>query len=626
VSQVVRASIRREPVSQAEMLAATPSLAAIWSQHVGNLIFFILFLVYPGCIAKIFSAFQCISLPESGERFLRADLSINCDSERHQLLQWAYAAPMLIVFPLGVPLLLFLVLRKYRDRLLHWQVEEKRAECLAMLRQLGSTPSVPMGQPELTVNEVPLTVNEVRDAAKADHHIPLYVHRVVAGYALRFYYFELFEMARKLCLVGLSVAFEPGSVVQVAYGLLVCFVSFGAYMLCSPYEERQESTLAELCQLHVFVTLVASLILRTERSNGDTDGSGARSLDVVLLILTSLPIVLAVLFETRLPTLLLKLLCASQGARRDLLPARRDERAKQDAEQAVASPGSSRPQLMGDSHLSDELRSLDRTQETRECTPMSSRCQDCIGGAMQSQRKTKKTSFAEEGDGRLSSRCQGCREGAMQSQRKSRKTSLAEEANGWLAEMSTMRRIREGKRRSHLFEFSQCDPISEKSKSARFTAREAPPPLSGCHEQPRTIHQLRPITDAPQVPQQPECRGESSMTKKPLEGRLGGGTTQGRPSQSTLRRSSLRNARRLGGNRHTQEDFHRTTCQSLPSPTSLPGPSVDSHQASMDSSMMQLQGNATILREVACTAAESEANLHVRRGSCGSITRASCRI
>ena len=83
------------------------------------------------------------------------------------------------------------------------------------------------------------TPDEVRHAALRDPEIPAYIHRAMAGYALHYYYFEVFEMMRKLALVGVAVVFEPGSMEQASYGLLVCFFCVVVYSSCSPYVDRR---------------------------------------------------------------------------------------------------------------------------------------------------------------------------------------------------------------------------------------------------------------------------------------------------------------------------------------------------------------------------------------------------
>ena len=55
----------------------------------------------PSCTAVVFSTFNCDSF-DNGERYLKADYSIDCDSATHRGYQ-TFASVMML-WPLGVPL------------------------------------------------------------------------------------------------------------------------------------------------------------------------------------------------------------------------------------------------------------------------------------------------------------------------------------------------------------------------------------------------------------------------------------------------------------------------------------------------------------------------------------------
>ena len=86
--------------------------------------------------------------------------------------------------------------------------------------------------------------------------LPRYMVKLVGDYRGRYYYFEILECARKLLLVCIPVFFDPqGSVGQLMFGLLVCFVTFGVYSFMQPYKDA--NTLAMIAQ----VTSCSSLVL-----------------------------------------------------------------------------------------------------------------------------------------------------------------------------------------------------------------------------------------------------------------------------------------------------------------------------------------------------------------------------
>lgn len=118
-----------------------------------------------------------------------------------------------------------------------------------------------------------------------DGRLPEHVKKLIQGYELRVYWFEVFECLRKLALIGVPVFFDAGSFNQLAYGLIVAFVTFGAYMLFAPYTNEDDDLLAQLCQGQTFFSLVAAMLL----ISGDK-GLGGRNLDVLLVVCTTAPV------------------------------------------------------------------------------------------------------------------------------------------------------------------------------------------------------------------------------------------------------------------------------------------------------------------------------------------------
>lgn len=74
----------------------------VWHKHISIAIFF-LFFIYSSVSHHIFSAFSCETL-DDGISYLRADYSVRCWSDRHVACK-AYAGLMVLVYPVGIPVL-----------------------------------------------------------------------------------------------------------------------------------------------------------------------------------------------------------------------------------------------------------------------------------------------------------------------------------------------------------------------------------------------------------------------------------------------------------------------------------------------------------------------------------------
>jgi len=127
--------------------------------------------------------------------------------------------------------------------------------------------------------------------------IPDYLQKLVGSFEFRVYWFELFECFRKLMLVGAPVFFyPPGSVQQLIYGLMMCFTIASAFSYFKPYADAADTRLASLCQAQIFFSLLSSVLNTFEQSTLRLN----HNVDILLVVLTLLPIGLAVYAESPL--------------------------------------------------------------------------------------------------------------------------------------------------------------------------------------------------------------------------------------------------------------------------------------------------------------------------------------
>ena len=96
----------------------------------------VLFL-YPGLATKIFNVFNCKIINGIGGKVLAADFAIKCYEEKHSIYL-IVAVAFLLVYILGIPLAMFVVLWRNRNHL-HFEneSEELTKKHLAMRARLG---------------------------------------------------------------------------------------------------------------------------------------------------------------------------------------------------------------------------------------------------------------------------------------------------------------------------------------------------------------------------------------------------------------------------------------------------------------------------------------------------------
>ena len=98
--------------------------------------FWLIFLVYTSITAIIFETFVCYDV-DDGTRMLRADLTIDCDSDAH-FRAYVYAGVMILVYPIGVFCLYAAILFKNRRALYRGGHHHRLQQVPADVRPLES--------------------------------------------------------------------------------------------------------------------------------------------------------------------------------------------------------------------------------------------------------------------------------------------------------------------------------------------------------------------------------------------------------------------------------------------------------------------------------------------------------
>jgi len=268
---------------------------AFLAEACSDLWFFIIFLVYPSCSNMTFMFFMRETYEGDGEVFvdlMRADRSINRQEPLYQAFS-AYAVVMLGVYPIGVPLLYALMFHRARHQLHEMRLIELTQETDFKLAKLEAEAEA---TPE-KVDEMVRRAIEAREATmKALENLrgelPTTLRKLTAGYELRTYWFEIFECVRKIALIGLPIFFPPGSPPQLIFGLIICFLSYGAYCVYSPYVSDEDDLIAQVAQVIIFFSLVSSLVTNAYPEDP--------VMQVLLPALLAVPVVLTFIFETPL--------------------------------------------------------------------------------------------------------------------------------------------------------------------------------------------------------------------------------------------------------------------------------------------------------------------------------------
>ena len=100
---------------------------------------------------------------------------------------------------------------------------------------------------------------------------------LLGSWEQRTYWFEVFEVSRRLGLSGVLVLFGPGSAVQAGMSILICSASIEMYSLYAPFREHDDEFLQKLAQWQLFMVLLSSILARMEITGGTRTRSHSRS-------------------------------------------------------------------------------------------------------------------------------------------------------------------------------------------------------------------------------------------------------------------------------------------------------------------------------------------------------------
>jgi len=292
--------------------------------------FVLFYLLFPSNSAKIFATLQCETLDDHPERhsFLRIDFRVDCKTTFYTIMWW-YAVVMIVIYPIGIPLTYIYIFYKNReklrelqslelrhviasrqldDKLRHKEAVRSRLSAAAMWKAAlcWCSSCIMDGRTHEELREVERAIKTLKDKKEEETkkheeeedcvraQLPDVAQKLILGYKLQTFYFELIECFRKLAIVCLPVFFQPpGSVSQLIFGLLICFTTFGCFTWFSPFKEHSDNHVAILCQVQVFFALLVSAGFKYS----DDIRAEATNMDVLLLLLTGAPLVVAVVLE-----------------------------------------------------------------------------------------------------------------------------------------------------------------------------------------------------------------------------------------------------------------------------------------------------------------------------------------
>lgn len=197
------------------------AIAKVNRKHV-SAVLLVTFLVYSSVSSTVFRMFVCDDL-EGHDSYLRADYRIQCDSAKHRALQ-IYAGIMVLLYPVGIPVLYGVLLHKSRE----------------VLRDESGRRTNPRAK----------TISALWEP-----------------YTPKRYYNEVVECCRRMLLTGVVVFIYPNTAAQIAITLLMAFCFLVVSEVLAPFASVWDCWVARCGHIVIFASMYMALLLRVDVSN-----------------------------------------------------------------------------------------------------------------------------------------------------------------------------------------------------------------------------------------------------------------------------------------------------------------------------------------------------------------------
>jgi hypothetical protein len=256
------------------------------------------FIIFPSVSTTVLRAFPCRDFDGDYGSRLKADYSIDCNAPGRPGYV-VYAVFMTLVYPFGIPALYAVLLWKQRKDVCPEKREwTKLCGCgfkISFRSWTWHFGNFDYPPPALSVakDKELLELRNSMLSAKDDEASAMLrsTQFLFKEYEPRYWWFEIFECARRLMLTGGTVFFLEGSATQVAAGILVALVSIHVYADTHPFIDKKDDRLAMAAQWSIFFTLFSGLLLKTKVPSDD---GYAGALGGLLIFFNAMVIALAI--------------------------------------------------------------------------------------------------------------------------------------------------------------------------------------------------------------------------------------------------------------------------------------------------------------------------------------------
>jgi hypothetical protein len=273
-----------DPATPLQRSFRTDALKQATAKHLSAFLTFT-FLIYSTVSTVVFQTFACDYFDDTNESWLRADYSISCNTGEHSTYK-IYAAVMIAVYPIGIPLLYSALLIYHRHSL-----NPDRSNGVSRGISTAWSSLTTKNRRAATRNNQQQQLQQQQQDAKttAATTKPESIRFLWSPYREQVYWWEAAECIRRLALTGLLVFILPGTAGQSAVACVFTVITLIVFSIASPFTDRTDFNHYWLGCMILFLSTILAFILK-----GNYTATEQTSQEVLPTLLVTLNILLLV--------------------------------------------------------------------------------------------------------------------------------------------------------------------------------------------------------------------------------------------------------------------------------------------------------------------------------------------
>jgi predicted outer membrane repeat protein len=241
----------------------------VFVDKIQHLFFSILLLAYVPVSGKVMRLFRCVQVGE--DYFIMSDLKLQCYTFEYKAYL-SIATACVFLYVTGIPLLFLWFLWSARNAGVSkiWRSiennENRKQFWLAHAKAQKEAQNELWQEPKSISEVKSIILSYIRKRNLRSHKAQARFGFICEAYKEKAWWYECFELTRKLALTGGIALIRPGSTTQILAGL--SFTAFFSYfaMYFKPYRNIGDDVLYNVCMFQLFTALFIGLLTKLDVS------------------------------------------------------------------------------------------------------------------------------------------------------------------------------------------------------------------------------------------------------------------------------------------------------------------------------------------------------------------------